>query len=65
MHPPAWLSEVLRTRTSIGGPNTLGGYVTPVIIVACSPYWFKIFPPQSLVLNSGAAIACWSYGLGD
>jgi hypothetical protein len=23
-----WLSEVLRTRTSVGGPNTLGGSVT-------------------------------------
>jgi hypothetical protein len=25
---PAWLSEILRTRTSVGGPNTLGGSVT-------------------------------------
>jgi hypothetical protein len=24
---PAWLSEVRRTRTSVGGPNTLGGSV--------------------------------------
>jgi hypothetical protein len=24
------LSEVLRTRTSVGGPNTLGGSVTPL-----------------------------------
>jgi hypothetical protein len=26
-----WLSEVLRTRTSVGGPNTLGGSVTLTI----------------------------------
>jgi hypothetical protein len=27
---PAWLSEVLRTGTSIGGPNTLEGSVTVI-----------------------------------
>ena len=26
---PAWLFEVLRTRISVSGPNTLGGSVTP------------------------------------
>jgi hypothetical protein len=25
---PAWLSEVLGTRTYVGGPNTLGGSIT-------------------------------------
>jgi hypothetical protein len=28
LHAPAWLSEVHRTRTSVGGPNTLGGSIT-------------------------------------
>jgi hypothetical protein len=28
LQAPAWLSKVLRTRTSVGGPNTLGGSVT-------------------------------------
>jgi hypothetical protein len=28
LRAPTWLSEVLRTRTSVGGPNTLGGSVT-------------------------------------
>jgi hypothetical protein len=28
---PAWLSEVLRTRTFVGGPNILGGSVTFLI----------------------------------
>jgi hypothetical protein len=30
LRAPAWLSEVLRKRTSVGGPNTLGGSVTVV-----------------------------------
>jgi hypothetical protein len=28
LHISTWLSEVLRTRTSVGGPNTLGGSAT-------------------------------------
>jgi hypothetical protein len=28
LHAPARLSEVLGTRTSVGGPNTLGGSAT-------------------------------------
>jgi hypothetical protein len=28
LRAPTWLSEVLRTRTSVGGPNTFGGSVT-------------------------------------
>jgi hypothetical protein len=28
LRAPAWMSKVLRTRTSVGGPSTLGGSIT-------------------------------------
>jgi hypothetical protein len=40
---PAWLSEVLRTRTSVGGPNTLGGFVTRVIFFICV---YELYAPE-------------------
>jgi hypothetical protein len=35
---PAWLSKVLGTRTSVGGPNILGGSVTCVLL----KIWYHI-----------------------
>jgi hypothetical protein len=42
---PAWLSEVPRTRTSIGGPNTLGGSVTTAAAHGASKMTGEPLPP--------------------
>jgi hypothetical protein len=37
----ASLSEVPRTRTSVGGPNTLGGSMTPALQTQQYPIYFR------------------------
>jgi hypothetical protein len=50
----AWLSEVLRTRTYVGGSNTLGGSVTIKFLILW--FWSNGLPLLFLCLPDGSFV---------